>query len=99
MALAPDALVVWVTSPGTYLLPPHIRLHVLLKMSQVSQARHRQAGKIDKTQGPMGQGAGELEHCAHPAWNAWGLNRVSGPRLGSLSFSLQAGFPVSVRSS
>lgn len=49
VALSPEALEAWVTSPGTCLLPSLIRLHVLLNMSQISQARHCQTGK---TQNP-----------------------------------------------
>lgn len=52
VALAPEALVAWITSPGTYLLTPHIRLHFLSKMSQSSQAGHCQTGKTDKTHEP-----------------------------------------------
>lgn len=75
VALVPEALEAWVTSPGTYLLPPHIRLHVLLKMSQISQARHCQTRK---TQNPR---AHEWE-CGwfgawHPPWC-----KYLGPRRG-----------------
>lgn len=58
VALTPPALVAWVTSPVTYLLPLHIRLRVLLKMSQISRARHCQTGHTDKTQEPTKRGWG-----------------------------------------
>lgn len=37
-------------SPGTHPLPPHIRFHILLKMSQMSQAWLCQTRKTVKTQ-------------------------------------------------
>lgn len=71
-ALAPAALVAWVTSPVTYLLPLHIRLRVLLKMSPISQARHCQTGNRQNPRA-LEERVRDWTCCSHPGENAWGL--------------------------
>lgn len=97
VAIAPEALVAWVTSLGIYVLPPHIRLQVLLKMSQILQTRDCQTGKTAKTQEPTKRGTGDSERCTHPSENALALTGQPGPDL--VLFPFQAGFPASVKAS
>lgn len=64
--LAPEAPLASAPSPGTHLLSLPLRLHLSLKMSQISQAGHCHAGKTVQHKEPRKRGEGDSEHSSHP---------------------------------